>query len=153
VVAIAPWGAQPPHRAWSPASMKGLRVPLMVIAGDQDDISDYAKGIRWVFDHSTGSDRHLLLYRDARHNVGGNPAPEEAKASFEFREIFEEPVWRADRINAINQHFITAFLNRHLKGDSAAAEFLEPPADASATWPGFQKRWALGFELEKKARE
>jgi predicted dienelactone hydrolase len=32
VVAIAPWGAQPPHRAWSAASMKRLRAPLMVIA-------------------------------------------------------------------------------------------------------------------------
>jgi predicted dienelactone hydrolase len=153
VIAIAPWGAQPPHRAWSPASMKRLRAPLMVIAGDQDDISDYAEGIRWMFDHATGSDRQLLLYRNARHNVGGNPLPEEAKASFQFREMFEEPVWRADRINAINQHFITAFLNRHLKGDTAAAAFLKAPADASAAWPGFQKRWALGFELQKKAAE
>jgi predicted dienelactone hydrolase len=152
VIAIAPWGAQPPHRAWSPASMKRLRAPLMVIAGDQDDISGYAEGIKWVFDHATGSDRHLLLYRNARHNVGGNPLPEEAKASFQFREMFEEPVWRADRINAINQHFITAFLNRHLKNDSSAASFLEQPANGS-DWRGFQKRWGLGFELQKKAAD
>jgi predicted dienelactone hydrolase len=153
VIAIAPWGAQPPHRAWSAASMKRLRAPLMVIAGDQDDISGYAEGIRWVFDHATGSDRHLLLYRNARHNVGGNPLPEEAKSSFQFREMFEEPVWRGDRINAINQHFVTAFLNRHLKNDSAAAAFLQAPADGSAAWPGFQRRWALGFELQKKPAE
>jgi predicted dienelactone hydrolase len=153
VVAIAPWGAQPPHRAWSAASMKRLRAPLMVIAGEQDDISGYADGIRWVFDHATSSDRHLLLYRNARHNVGGNPVPEQAKASFQFREMFEEPVWRGDRINAINQHFITAFLNRHLKNDAAATAFLEPPADASAGWPGFQRRWALGFDLQKKAAD
>jgi predicted dienelactone hydrolase len=153
VVAIAPWGAQPPHRAWSPASMKRLRTPLMVIAGDQDDISGYEQGIRWVFDHATSTDRQLLLYRNARHNVGGNPLPEQAKASFQFREMFEEPVWRADRINAINQHFITAFLNRHLKNDTAAAPFLEPPANGSDAWPGFQKRWALGFELQKKAAD
>jgi hypothetical protein len=106
-----------------------------------------------VFDHATSSDRHLLLYRNARHNVGGNPVPEQAKASFQFREMFEEPVWRGDRINAINQHFITAFLNRHLKNDAAATAFLEPPADASAGWPGFQKRWALGFDLQKKAAD
>ncbi|HZG09492.1 MAG TPA: dienelactone hydrolase family protein [Allosphingosinicella sp.] len=150
VVAIAPWGAQPPHRAWSAASMKRLRAPLMVIAGDQDDISGYAEGIRWVFDHATGSDRRLLLYRNARHNVGGNPLPDEARGVFQYREMFEEPVWRGDRLNAINQHFITAFLNRHLKNDAAAAAFLEPPAEASAGWPGFQKRWALGFELQAK---
>jgi predicted dienelactone hydrolase len=152
VVAIAPWGAQPPHGAWSPASMKRLRAPLMIIAGDQDDISGYAEGIRWVFDHATSSERHLLLYRNARHNVGGNPVPEEAKGSFQYREMFEEPVWRHDRVNAINQHFITAFLNRHLKNDSAAAAFLEPPAEGSA-WPGFQRRWALGIELQKRAAE
>jgi predicted dienelactone hydrolase len=151
VVAIAPWGAQPPHRAWSAASIKRLQVPLMVIAGDQDDVSGYAEGIRWVFDNATGADRQLLLYRNARHNVGGNPLPVEMAGSFKFREMFEEPVWRADRINAINQHFITAFLNRHLKEDSAAAAFLEPSKEGA--WPGFQPRWALGFELQKKAAE
>jgi hypothetical protein len=67
--------------------------------------------------------------------------------------MFEEPVWRGDRITAINQHFITAFLNRHLKNDAAAAAFLEAPADASKSWPGFHKRWALGFDLEKKPAE
>jgi len=151
VVAIAPWGAQPPHRAWSSESMKRLKVPLMVIAGDQDDVSGYAEGIRWVFDNATGADRHLLLYRNARHNVGGNPSPAEARGSFKFREMFDEPVWRTDRINAINQHFMTAFLNRHLKDDSAAAAFLEPSKEG--TWPGFQPRWGLGFELQKKDAE
>ncbi len=145
VVAIAPWGAQPPHRSWSPASMKKLQVPLM--------ISGYAEGIRWVFDHATGSDRHLLLYRNARHNVGGNPLPAEASGAFKFREMFEEPVWRADRLNAINQHFITAFLNLHLKGEAAAGTYLEPPAKGSETWRGFQPRWSLGFELQRKPAE
>jgi predicted dienelactone hydrolase len=150
VIAIAPWGAQPPHRAWSPASLAKLRTPLLVIAGDQDDISGYSEGIRWVFDHATGSERQLLLYRNARHNVGGNPAPKEAEASFAFREMFDEPVWRTDRINAINQHFVTAFLNRHLKNDAAASAYLAAPSNAATPWPGFQKRWALGFELHSK---
>ena len=153
LVAIAPWGAQPPHRSWSAASMKRLRIPMMIIAGDQDDVSGYAEGIRWVFDNSTNADRHLLLYRNARHNVGGNPLPEEAGASFKYREMFEEPVWRGDRINAINQHFITAFLNRHLKDDGTAGPYLDQPANGSAAWPGFQPRWALGFELQRKPAE
>jgi hypothetical protein len=133
--------------------MKRLRIPMMIIAGDQDDVSGYAEGIRWVFDNSTNADRHLLLYRNARHNVGGNPLPEEAGASFKYREMFEEPVWRGDRINAINQHFITAFLNRHLKDDGTAAPYLDEPANGSAAWPGFQPRWALGFELQRKPAE
>jgi len=30
---------------------------------------------------------------------------------------FEDPVWRKDRINSINAHFITAFLDRHVQDD------------------------------------
>jgi predicted dienelactone hydrolase len=153
IIAIAPWGAQPPHRSWSAASMKRLQVPLMIIAGDQDDISGFSEGISWVFDHATESDRHLLLYRNARHNVGGNPSPAEAQGSFKLRELFDEPVWRVDRLNAINQHFITAFLNLHLKGEAAAGTYLEPPAKGSEPWPGFQPRWSLGFELQRKRPE
>jgi hypothetical protein len=47
----------------------------------------------------------MLVYEDARHNVGGNPAPA-AELSFGIREAFEEPVCRKERITAINQHFV-----------------------------------------------
>jgi hypothetical protein len=81
---------------------------------------------------------------------------------------FDEPVWRKDRIAAINQHFITAFLDLYLKGDQTKRAFLHVPmshsndgkwvvapgtADEGAFskgsdfWPGFQRRWALGLEM------
>ena len=41
--------------------------------------------------------------------------------SFVTREFFDEPVWRKDRITAINQHFVTAFLDLNLKGDEKPA--------------------------------
>ncbi len=166
VVLIAPWGGQPPYRAWKPAALTGIAVPSLWIDGDRDDVSNYADGVRWLYDHATASNRWLLTYREARHNVGGNPPPPETLARPDLAENFAEPVWRSDRIAAINQHFVTAFLDRFLKGDAAHGAFLDVPTeDADAAtwsdaprgfagpaqahyWPGFQRRWLLGLELE-----
>lgn len=151
VVAFAPWGAQPPHRAWSDATLAGLKAPLLLVAGDEDDISGYLEGTRWLFDHATGTGRHILVYRNARHNVAGNPSPPATRGSILAREYFDEPVWRADRLNAIGQHFVTAFLDRHLKDDRSRDLYLHAPANTQLSWPGFRPRWSLGFELHSAA--
>lgn len=120
VVVISPWGNQPPYNSWDAAGLAGIHIPMLVIAGDQDDVSDYAHGIKPAFEEAVHSDRCMLVYQNARHNVGGNPAPPEALGSFATREYFEEPVWRKDRLAVINQHFITAFLDLTLKGARAS---------------------------------
>lgn len=171
VVALAPFGGSPAVRVWSEASLATFAKPLLLIDGDHDDIVDAANGVRWIFDHMASNERHFLLYQNARHNVGGNPPPPEADADFSTREYFAEPVWRTERINAINQHFITAFLDLHLKGDEAKRAYLDvTPAQAGdGQWPlapfqnvggkpasqeqpefwrGFQRRWALGLEMK-----
>lgn len=170
VVALAPFGGSPPVRVWSEASLAAFAKPVLMIDGDHDDIVDAANGVSWIFDHMAANERHFLLYQNARHNVGGNPPPPEADADFSTREYFAEPVWRAERINAINQHFITAFLDLHLKGEEAKRAFLDvtPPLAGEGQWPlapfqnvggrpasveqpgfwrGFQRRWALGLEM------
>ncbi len=165
IVAIAPWGGQPPYRAWSEAGLRGLTVPSLWIDGDRDDVSSYADGVSWLYDHAAASNRWLLTYREARHNVGGNPPPPETLARPDLAENFAEPVWRSDRIAAINQHFVTAFLDRFLKGNVAHGAFLDvPTVDSDAAtwaeaprgfagaaqatyWPGFQRRWLLGLSL------
>jgi dienelactone hydrolase len=177
LVLLAPWGGQPASRAWSAKSLAAVGAPALVISGDQDDIVDYRQGVSWIFDALKGSRRHLLVYQNARHNVGGNPAPEAAAGDFVASEYFEEPVWRKDRLMAINQHFITAFLDLHLKGERAKSRYLDlAPAiandaawplpfgsssgaayatGADATkgyWPGFQRRWALGLEMHQRER-
>jgi hypothetical protein len=114
-----------------------------------------------------------LVYENARHNTGGNPAPPGVPLDYGMMQSFDEPVWRKDRITAINQHFITAFLDLYLKGDGSRKAYLQVPvpqsnngqwkapngarddgtfstgrdADGSPFWPGFQRRWALGLEL------
>jgi hypothetical protein len=147
MVAIAPWGAQPPQNNWDAAGLAGIRAPSLFIAGDQDDVSGFELGTRKIFESAVNAERYLLVYQNARHNVGGNPAPVEAMGSFAARAFFEEPVWRKERIGAINQHFITAFLDLYVKGDETRRAYLDATLPSSS-WKGFQKRWALGLELQ-----
>ncbi len=168
IVAISPWGSQPPFNSWDADALGNVRLPLLMIAGDQDDISDYANGMKPAFEKMVHSDRCLLVYENARHNVGGNPPPPEMLGEFVTREYFDEPVWRKDRIMAINQHFVTAFLDLNLKGDETRRAYLHPApeksddgswslpfgqsvggkfSDGAMYWKGFQRRWALGLEM------
>jgi len=173
IVAIAPWGNQPPNNNWDADGLAGLRLPSLFIAGDQDDVSGFEQGTRKAFTQAVNSKRCLLVYQNANHNVGGNPPPPEALTDFSTRAFFEEPVWRKDRLAAINQHFITAFLDLYLKGDESRREYLQvaveksndgkwplqggaPPGASYSPgparpgltyWKGFQRRWALGMEL------
>jgi predicted dienelactone hydrolase len=175
VVLMAPWGGQSANRAWTPQALRAVTAPTLFVVGDQDDIVDYADGISYLFQNLKSTSRHLLVYQNARHNVGGNPAPEQARQSFGTYEYFEEPVWRKDRITAINQHFITAFLDAHLKRDKKKLAYLDVPTvkasdgvwsvafgqstgsayakgvdETAKHWRGFQRRWAVGLELHRK---
>ena len=173
IVAIAPWGAQPPYNSWDAAGLAGIRIPSLFIAGDKDDVSDFEHGIRPAFEGAVNSERCLLVFENAHHNTGGNPAPPEAMANFATLQFFDEPVWRKDRIAAIDQHFITAFLDLYLKGDESRRAYLHPAVEKSndgrwpvkqgestgavysdgaaaegrTVWKGFQRRWDLGLEM------
>jgi predicted dienelactone hydrolase len=149
MVAIAPWGNQPPNSNWDAQGLAGIHTPSLFIVGDQDDVSGYEQGVRKAFEGAVNSDRRMLVYENARHNVGGNPPPNEAMGSFTARAFFDEPVWRKDRIAAINQHFITAFLDLYLKGNDTHA-YLDVPlksTEGTTVWKGFQRRWALGMQM------
>jgi len=154
VVAIAPWGNQPPQNNWDAEGLAGIHIPSLFIAGDQDDVSGFEQGTRKAFNSAVNSERYLLVFQNARHNVGGNPPPPEALGNFTSRAFFDEPVWRKDRIAAINQHFITAFLDLYLKGNASRREYLTLPVNSPAgnlAWKGFQPRWALGLEWYRYA--
>jgi predicted dienelactone hydrolase len=154
VVAIAPWGNQPPQNNWDAQGLAGIHIPSLFIAGDQDDVSGFEQGTRKAFNGAVNSERYLLVFQNARHNVGGNPAPAEAFGNFTSRAFFDEPVWRKDRVAAINQHFITAFLDLYVKGNASRREYLTLPVKspvANQVWKGFQPRWALGIEWYRYA--
>ncbi|MFK8164700.1 MAG: alpha/beta hydrolase family protein [Lewinella sp.] len=148
VVAFAPWGKT--FQMWNDEGLQNLKVPTFFIAGSEDDISGYEKGIKAIYDGATNTERYLLTYEGARHNVAPNPPPPEALApGLHIDEYlrYADSVWDTRRMNNINQHFITAFLGGKLKGEDTA-KYLELPEDANTNkWEGFKPRTAVGLSL------
>jgi predicted dienelactone hydrolase len=169
IIALAPAGGLP-KSAWGAAGLREITAPLMLIQGDQDPVVDYKSGALAVFGGAVNADRYLLTYKQAGHSIALNPVPDEMRGSLWDMDWFEDPIWRQDRINAINLHFITAFLAVHLRGDAAKQSYLDvsdpdsdkgewnapagtpwgaysPGAPEATLWKGFQRRHARGMEL------
>ncbi len=175
IVALAPAGGAG-KSAWGADGLAAIRAPLLLIQGDADPVVDYKTGARAVFNGATQTNRYLLTYRQAGHAIALNPAPSEMRGSLWDIDWFEDPIWRQDRINAINLHFITAFLAVHVRGEvgreaylnvpvaeSDAGEWNAPvgtpwgaysPGGAGVTlWKGFQRRHARGMVMEHLVAE
>lgn len=148
IVAFAPWGME--RGVWDAEGLKGLKTPTFFIAGSQDDISGYEKGIKALYMGSINADRYLLTYKNARHNVAPNPPPAESlQPGLHIDEYYRyaEPSWDQRRINNINQHFVTAFLGIHLKQQDFK-KYLEIQENSNEKdWTGFKPRSSTGLEL------
>ena len=166
VVAFAPWGMNAGF--WDEEGLSGIDKPLMMIAGSVDDVSVYAD-MRRAWEGMTGTDRHLLTFEGANHNAGAPmPAPQE---SYTFSEAlgwypfehYADAVWDNVRMNNVSVHFVTAFLDQHLKGaDTGGYLDLVPaasegvwsmgedgaPAEDHTYWAGFPERTAVGLRFE-----
>lgn len=170
-IAIGPWGMHAGY--WDAAGLAGIRTPMLFVAGSADDVSGYEKGTRAIFDGAVNSDRHLLTFVNANHNAAAPiPAPIEAYAfsgaskSFPFLH-YADPVWDTVRMNNILAHFVTAYLDLHLKGDATRRAYfdvvpqgkdavfaLDPngnPAPTHTYWKGFKRGTAVGLVLEHRA--
>ncbi|WP_266362581.1 alpha/beta hydrolase family protein [Tellurirhabdus rosea] len=147
IVAFAPWGME--RGVWDAEGLKGLRLPTLFIAGDKDDVSGYEKGIKAIYDGAVNADRYLLTYVNARHNVAPNaPAAAVMKPGLPINEYmhYAEPGWNERRINNINQHFVTAYIGLHLKGQDNRKYLDVPESITAGQWPGFKPR-AVGLEM------
>jgi alpha-beta hydrolase superfamily lysophospholipase len=135
VVAIAPAGGS--FRSWGADGVRGIAAPLLLIAGDHDNTVDYLTGAHAFFDTARGAHRYLLTFKEGGHAIGLNPAPDSMRRKLWDQDWFEDPVWRKDRINAINAHFITAFLDRFVKGDLSRDAYLNvaAPESSAGVWP------------------
>lgn len=148
VVAFAPWGME--RGFWSTEGLSGLTRPILFVAGSKDDISGYEKGTKAIYEGAVNADRYLLTYLNARHNVAPNPPPPESlKPGLPLDEYlrYAEPAWNERRINNINQHFVTAFLGIHLKGQDYAKYFDLPQNANDGSWTGFKPRTSVGLEM------
>ena len=144
IVPIGAWGRQ--HGAWDAAGMAGLSVPALIIAGSADEVSGYDSGMRLIFEQAVGAERHLLTFVGAAHNAGAPiPAPVESwqpapGLDFVPFEHYADAVWDTVRMNNIAQHFVTAFLDRHLKG-ADTGRYLAPGFAGFAPGKAQGLRW------------
>lgn len=129
VVAISPAGGAP-WNTWGSDGLDGIRAPLLVLAGSHDRTVGYENGPAAIFAAARKADRTLLTFRSAGHSIGTNPAPAAMRERLWDQDWFEDPIWRKARINAIATHFITAFLDRTLKGEEAKAAYFAVPGTA-----------------------
>ncbi|MEO0331217.1 MAG: dienelactone hydrolase [Bacteroidota bacterium] len=150
VVAMAPWGME--RGIWNNDGLAGIEIPSLFIAGSEDDISGYEQGIKAIYEGAVNSDRYLLTYLRARHNIAPNPPPPEAlQPGLHLDEYlrYADSVWDQRRINNVNQHFITAFLGIHLRGMNDYRSYLDGEENADeAGWKGFKPRTWVGLELD-----
>ncbi len=170
-VAFGPWGMNTGF--WDAEGLAGVQIPMLFIAGSQDDVSLYEKGVRAIWENTTGVDRALLTYVNGGHNSGAPmPAPQESfrdddALGFNVSEHYTDPVWDTARMNNIAQHFVTAWLDLELKGDGEKAGYLDLTEDSNAGiwsvaedgsekpdhnyWKGFAKGTAKGLLYERRA--
>ena len=169
IVAFGPWGNNTGF--WDGDGWAEVDKPLMLIAGSVDDVSGY-DAIRGVFQDTINSTRHLLTFEHANHNAGAPmPAPVEsydlpaADGWFPYGH-YADAVWDTTKMNNISQHFITAYLDLHLKGDGQKAEYFDliptsddgvwavddngTPTTEHSYWKGFRPRSAFGLMFETK---
>jgi predicted dienelactone hydrolase len=168
-VAIGPWGMQLGY--WDAAGLAGIRTPVLFVAGSVDDVSGYEKGTRAIFAGAVNAERYLLTFVGANHNAGAPiPAPHETYAySHATRSPpfahYADAVWDTVRMNNVLQHFVTAFVDLHLKGQTERRTFLDVvpngrdavfahdrdgnPLPAHTYWKGFKRGTAVGLVLER----
>ncbi|MEM8729225.1 MAG: dienelactone hydrolase [Pseudomonadota bacterium] len=169
-VAFGPWGMNTGF--WDAQGLAGVQIPMLFIAGSQDDVSQYETGIRAIWDNVTGVETALLTYANAGHNAGAPmPAPAEsyrfaADLGFNVSSHYSDPVWESARMNNIAQHFVTAWMNHYLKDDASASGYLDlvtnsndgiwsvaddgTKNDDHTYWTGFPEGTAKGLMYEVK---
>ncbi len=172
-VAIGPWGMNTGF--WDAEGLKGIQIPMLFMAGSQDMTSLYEKGVRAIWENASSVDRSLLTFDNAGHNAAAPmPAPEESfredeKLGFNVSAHYIDQVWDTVRMNNIAQHFVTVWMDQHLKGDAEMASYLDlvensndgvwsmnedgTPKEDHSYWKGFDKDTAKGLRFEVKAPE
>lgn len=171
VVAISPASNLYGTPLWAAPGVAAIRPPTLFVVGSQDHVVGYETGVRRLFDEAVHAPRYLLTFREAAHSIALIGAPPAMRESFWDLDWFEDAVWRKDRLMAVQAHFITAFLDRNVKGEAAKAAYLDglvpnsndgkwpgapagryagfsPGAPASTIWKGFQPSRVSGMNFE-----
>jgi dienelactone hydrolase len=173
IVALAPavrFGSVP---IWTGAGAGAIDMPILFVAGDQDHVVGYDH-VRSLFTAPATAPRYLLTFQGAGHSIALTGAPAAMRQRFWDMDWFEDAVWRKDRLLPVQTHFITAFLDRYVKGDATKAAYLDglvedattgrwagapigrvarysPGAPDATIWKGFQPGRVAGLRFEYRA--
>ncbi len=169
VVVFGPWGKN--FGVWDDQALLGVKAPMLLVAGSVDDVSGYKDGTRALWQGMQSTDRALLTFVNANHNAGAPmPAPAESfrfdeRLGFNVSEHYTDPVWSSTRMNNISQHFVTAWMGKHLKSDGEMDAYLDlkvdanegvwsmsedgKPTSAHTYWKGFANRTAKALRYER----
>lgn len=147
VVAISPARNLYGTPLWAEPGVAAIRAPTLFIVGSQDHVVGYDPGVRTLFEQEVHAPRYLLTFREAAHSIALIGAPAKMRESFWDMDWFEDAVWRKDRLMAVQAHFITAFLDRYVKGDAAKAAYIDGlvPNSNDGTWPDAPRGRYAGF--------
>lgn len=128
-VAIGPWGMN--VGLWDNEGLAGIEIPMLFIAGSNDRTSLYESGIRKIWEGATNVDRALLTFEGGGHNtVATIPAPVESYGAG-VSGHYTDPVWDTVFMNNVGQHFVTAWMDVELKGNSSMRQYLDLSVNGS----------------------
>ncbi len=153
VISIAPWGME--MDVWNAEGLAGIRIPVLLMAGSLDEVSGYDRGVKAIYDGAINTDRFLLTFNQAGHNVAAPyPAPKEAwppspHLDFAPFEHYADTVWDTVRMNNIAQHFATVFFGKFVNGQNQLAHYLEVSRKGEDGWPGFGENTDRGLMMER----
>lgn len=147
VVLAGPYGTAANSFFGDNDAVAALTKPTFVIVGSKDNVANADSIKDFVKNKMTSAERYLLVYNNGRHNVITNPPPLEAvlpgmDASANSGQV--EYMWDFMRLAVNNEHFVTAFLNKYLKGDNTMNTYMQglkqkprQKVSGSDTWMGF----------------
>ena len=167
-VAIGPWGMNTGF--WDDEGLAGIEIPMLFIAGSDDQVSLYDDGVRAIWEGATSVERSLLTFDGGSHNTAAPiPAPEESfvfddALGFNLSEHYADAVWDTVFMNNVAQHFVTSWLDTELKGDTDKEAYLDVLTNGSdgiwalnedgsfaadhTYWAGFGEGTAEGLRFE-----
>ena len=170
IVALAPAARFGDVPIWTGRGVGAVPVPTLIVVGDHDRVVGH-EAVRALFTAPAPAPRYLLTFAQAGHSIALTAAPGAMRQRFWDMDWFEDAVWRKDRLLPVQTHFITAFLDRYVKGDMAKDGYLNgltvqsdegrwpgapvgrvaqysPGPPASTVWKGFQPGRAVGMSFE-----
>lgn len=154
-IAISPWGGE--YNIFNQDKLASIKTPILYIAGSLDDISGYS-AIQSLYDN-TGSDKYLLTYENARHNIAAHPAPSNARTNELDIGHYHDATWSSIQLNNTNKHFSLAMMDCYVKKIPEKCSYLDlsknsnqnpVSAQTSKPWKGFDHRYSTGMLWRKQ---